>query len=92
MDAVYSSLQNIIIVKKQFIPVGCGNFDDDECITNKISGNQNLQSCATLLSGQTSDNANAQVICGLSCIEDLRGLYDTCGFSRNPVEAREFPL
>ncbi len=63
-----------------------------ECITNEVSGNQNLQSCANMLAGQTRDNFDMEVFCGISCIEDLRTLYDTCGFSPNPVEAREFVL
>ncbi len=46
---------------------------------------------ATLIAEQTSGNADAPVFCGPSCIEDLRGLYDRCGFNNpNPVEAREF--
>ncbi len=62
---------------------------DMQCVTNEVSGNQNIQNCATMFAEQTSGNFDVQAFCGLSCIEDFIGSYDTCGFSPNPVEARE---
>ncbi len=62
---------------------------DFQCITNEISGNQNLQNCTAQ---QTSGGSfDVQTFCGL-CLGDFRTIYDTCGVSPNLIEASEFIL
>ncbi len=63
---------------------------DIQCLVHEISGNQNLQTCTVMLGQQSSGGSfDVQVFCGLSCLGDLRTLYNTCGVSPNPVETCE---
>ncbi len=80
----------VLVMVACFAAVQCQNV---QCIIDRVSANPNLQSCVNMLvEQQTNGTFNVQAFCGLSCLGDLRTIYDTCGFSPNPVEAREFVL
>ncbi len=79
----------LVMVACGFAAVQCQNI---QCAIDGISANSNLQSCVAMSADQTSGTFDLQAYCGLSCLDDLRAVYDTCGVSPNPVEAREFIL
>ena len=42
-----------------------------------------------MLAQQSGGNFDVNAFCGLSCLGDLRALYDRCGFSPNPISTRK---
>ncbi len=77
----------MLVLVACFAAVQCQNV---QCVIDEITRNQNLQTCATMLAQQSGGNVDVQAFCGLSCLDDFRSLYDTCGFSPNPVTTRKF--
>ena len=74
----------LVVLVACFAYVQCQN---TQCIIDEVTGNTNLQTCAQMLAQQSGGNFDVNAFCGLSCLGDLRALYDRCGFSPNPVSA-----